>query len=110
MVILLNDYRRSELIKQARSGDYYVLLTAYDDKRGQHIIVFPTNKGLGNGIPFKRNVYPVRLPKIPKPPIKKGRFHIQKDPSFDKRRGAAYKDGRFFIANNSIRKILKINM
>ena len=110
MVILLTNSQRASIVKKARSGNYYVVLTEYDNKKGQHILIFPTNKGLSKGIPFGRNFYPVRLPKIPRPPVKRGRFYVQSEPSFDRRRGAAYKEGRFFVTNNSIRKVLKIKM
>lgn len=72
--------------------------------------MFPTNKGLANGIPFRREVIPVRLPKIPRPPIKKGRFSVTKENTFDKRRGYAYKEGRYFTINNAMRKILKVDI
>ena len=99
MTILLTNAQKKNLLQKAKSGNYYVILTNYDDKKGQYIILFPTDKGLSNGLSFFRSVYHVRPPAIPLPPS------VKKSP-FNKVGGSAYKNGRFFVINNSIAKVL----
>lgn len=101
MTIVLTNAQKTNLIKKARSGDYYLRLSNYDDKRGQHIIIFPTNKGLKKGMTFFRNVYPVRPPQIPRPGKKKDRFN--------RKGGAARKEGRYFIISDTMAKVLGYN-
>lgn len=98
MTIVMTNTQKKNLLQKAKSGNYYVRLTDYDNKKGQYIIIFPTDKGLANGITFFRNVYPVRPPAIPRPGGVKEKF--------DKRGGAAYKSGRFFTINKTVAKVL----
>jgi hypothetical protein len=101
MVKTITNAQKRNLLSKAQSGKYYLYLTEYDNKKGQYIIVFPTNKGLEEGVTFRRNFYPVRLPKIPRPGMKNERF--------DRSSGTAYKEGRFFRINDSMAKVLNWN-
>ena len=98
MTIVLTNAQKRNLITKAKSGDYYVRLTNYNNKKGQYILVFPTNRGLAKGISFFKNFYPVIPPNIPRP--------NRKVQTFDKRGGAAYKEGRFFRIDNTVAKVL----
>lgn len=93
---------RKNILAKARSGDYYVRLTNWDPKTGQHFVVFPTNKGLAKGVRFKPEYIKVRIPDIPRP-------NEGKKNSFDRRGGYAYKDtgSRFFRMSASVSKLLK---
>lgn len=93
MVTLSNAQKRN-LLTKARSGDYYLWLTKWTPSSGQHILIWPTNKGLNKGITYFRNVYQVRSPK-------------DKVTNADKKSGSAYRSGRFFTMDNSMSKILE---
>jgi hypothetical protein len=99
MTIFLSDTQKKNLVKKAKSGDYYLRLSNYDTKNGQHIIIFPTDKGIKKGMTFFKNVYPVRPPQIPRPDKKVDKFN--------KRGGAAYKQGRFFVMSDTMAKVLR---
>ena len=98
MTIVLTNAQKTNLIKKAKSGDYHLRLTGYSDKTGQHIIIFPTEKGVKKGMTFFKNVYPVRPPKIPRPGKKKERFN--------RKGGVAYKRGRYFTINDTMARVL----
>ena len=90
---------KKNILSKARSGNYYVRLTNWNPKTGQHFVIFPTNKGLENGIRFNPEYVQVRFPEIPRPGTKKN--------SFDKKGGFAFKSGRFFKMSNSVSKLLQ---
>ena len=62
---------KKNIMSKARSGNYYVRLTNWNPKTGQHFVIFPTNKGLENGIRFSPQYVQVRLPEVPRPGTKK---------------------------------------
>ena len=93
---MLSKERKANLLKKAQSGDYYLYLQPYNSSRDQYIIMWPTNKGLANGVPLRRNKIKVRNAKM--------------TGNFDKNKGTAYKTGRFFTINNSIAKVLNFNI
>ena len=101
MTIVLTNAQKTNLIKKAKSGNYYLRLTDYDNKTGQHIIIFPTDRGLKKGMTFFRNVYPVRPPKIPRPG--------KKGDKFNRKGGMAHKNGRFFVMSGTMAKVLGYN-
>ena len=90
---------KKNIMDKARSGNYYVRLTNWNPKTGQHFVIFPTNKGLESGIRFSPQYVQVRFPEIPIPGTKKN--------SFDKKGGFAFKAGRFFKMSNSVSKLLQ---
>jgi len=90
---------KKNILDKAQSGNYYVRLTDWNLKTGQHFVIFPTNAGLKRGIRFDPQYVQVRFPEIPRPDTKKN--------SFDKRGGFALKSGRFFKMSNSVSKILQ---
>lgn len=93
---MLNKEQKAHLLKKAKSGHYYLYLQPYNSSRDQYIIMFPTNKGLTEGVPLRRNKIKVRNAKM--------------TGNFDKSKGAAYKAGRFFTINNSLAKVLNYNL
>lgn len=93
-MVLLSNAQKKNLLSKAKSGDYYLWMTNWDPKTGQHIMVWPTNKGLSKGITYFKNVYQVRSPK-------------EKVSNVNKRSGRAYKSGRFFTITNSMSKVLE---
>jgi hypothetical protein len=90
---------KKNILSKARSGNYYVRLTNWNPKTGQHFVIFPTNVGLERGIRFNPEYVQARFPEIPRPGTKKN--------SFDKRGGFALKSGRFFKMSNSVSKLLQ---
>lgn len=92
MTVNLTSRQRKNILNKAKSGNYYVWLSDWKPKNGQHILVFPTNKGLATGMKFFRNFYPVLSANDPPPSNKRG--------------GNAYKQGRFFTIKNSLAKVL----
>ena len=101
LVTSFNAAVRKNLLEKARSGNYYVRLTNWDPKSGQHFVVFPTNKGIASGIRFKPQYINVRLPDIPRPGSKKN--------SFDRRGGYAFKEdgSRLTKMSASVSKLLR---
>jgi len=89
---MLNKERKANLLKKAKSGHYYLYLQPYNSSRDQYLIMWPTNKGLAKGVPLRRNKIKVRNAKM--------------SGNFDKSKGFAYKQGRFFLINNSIASVL----
>lgn len=93
MTVKLTSAQKKNLYKKAKSGYYYVRLTNWNPKSGQYIVVFPTNKALKEGrLRFFKNFYPVVGRTDPPPKNKRG--------------GAAYKQGRFFMINKSVEDLL----
>jgi len=95
MSVKLTTQQKHNLLKKAKSGDYYVWLSEWKPGKGQHIVVFPTNKGLSRGMGVFRNFYPVLTPRDSPPSNKRG--------------GNAYKEGRFFTIKNSLARVLDYN-
>ena len=101
-MILISDEMKKKIYKKIESGNYYVWLTEYTKKSGQHIIIYPSDKLLKTNKNFKKEIIPVRLPYIPKPGKK------QNNVKFDKRSGSGIKKGRFTTINQPLMNILKI--
>lgn len=96
MTVRLTPAQKRNLYKKANSGYYYVRLSNWNPKSGQHIVVFPTNKALNEGkLRFFRNFYPVLGKNDPPPKNKRG--------------GGAYKQGRFLVINKSVEDLLLNN-
>lgn len=95
MTVKLTSQQKKNILNKAKSGDYYVWLSEWKPRKGQHLLVFPTNKGLAKGMRFFRNFYPVLTASDP--------------PPSNKRSGNAYKQGRFFTIKNSVAKVLNYN-
>ena len=91
---------KKEILKKIRSGNYYVWLTEYSKKKGQHIIIFPSDKIVKTKKNFSREIIPVRLPYIPKPGKKSS------DIKFNIKGGAGKKQGRFVTINQPLMNIL----
>lgn len=91
---VLNDKQREDLIKKVRSGNYYLWLGEFNRFKGQHMTLFPSNKGIKSGLKPRKEIIKVRPPN-PKS-VSKSKFTS----------GAAYKSGRFTVFDNGIRKIL----
>ena len=85
---LISKPQKREILKKARSGDYYIVLTKWSPKHGQHILIWPTNKGLSKNITYHKNIYQVYSP-------------TDKLTNNQKKSGKAYKtnSGMFIITN-----------
>lgn len=89
---MLSKERKDALLKKAKSGQYYLYLQPYNSSRDQYIVMWPTNKGVAEGVPLRRNKIKVRNAKM--------------SGNFDKSKGTAYRSGRFFTIDNSLANIL----
>ena len=90
---------KKNILAKARSGDYYVRLTDWNTKSGQHFVIFPTNIGLDKGIKFKPEYVNVRFPEIPRPD--------KKNNVFDKKGGYAYSEKKVLKMSDTVSKILE---
>lgn len=93
-MIVLSDNNKKKILNMIKSGNYYLWLFEWTPTKGQDLVLFPTNKGLKNGVKFEPKYYPVRHP------------NPMKGIKIDKRSGSAYKSGRFLVINNSVKKVL----
>ena len=104
MTIVLSDDDRKHAMAKMLKGKYVLLLTNYDETYGQDLLLVNKSKGID-----KR--YVVRLPKVPKPPVKKGRFKVYTEHKVvDKSDGYAYTDditGELHISNSMKRILFK---
>lgn len=87
MTVVLTDHDRQSALEKLIKGKHMLVLTNYNNSYGQDLLLINKTKGID-----KR--YVVRLPKVPKPPIRKGRFKVHIEPKvIDKSDGYAYTDG-----------------
>ena len=104
MTLVLSDNDRKHATTKMLTGKYMLLLTNYDDLYGQDLLLVNKSKGIDK-------MYVVRLPKVPKPPVKKGRFKVYTEHKVvDKRDGYAYTDditGVLHISNSMKRILFK---
>lgn len=105
MSYILSNTDRVNIITKLLHNDYMLILTQYDSDYGQDIMLINSNRGI-------ERKYVVRLPYIPKPPVKKGRFRIHKNGGkFDKSDGYAYKnDAGSFVISDSMKRVLKLDL
>lgn len=95
---MITNKQRQILLEAVRSGNYYLWLSPWNNKRGQVITVWPTNKLLNNKNKKVKPIathYQARTPMDPPPKLKNS--------------GGAYKSGRFLVMNNSMSNLLLNN-
>lgn len=104
MTIVLNEADRQYALNKLLKGKHMLVLTNYDNSFGQDLLLVNKTRGID-----KR--YVVRLPKIPKAPVRKGRFQVQTEAKVkDKRDGYAYIDdtsGELHVSNSMKRILFK---
>ena len=102
MVLIISEADKRYVKTIVKNRNYSAIMEGWSSKNGQHILVIHKRDGVVRKIP-------VRLPSIPKPQTKKGRFTIMTSNRPKDTSGGIldWKCG-VFVGNDSIKRVLGI--